>query len=115
VAGLAKRLEEVYLPGSADPVMIPKTSASLKLLQRARDEAHRFAITYHRDRRSKRTLKTELTEIEGVGEVTSQKLLRHFGSAERVKSAALEELQNLAGEKLGKTIFSYYNRETEKQ
>jgi excinuclease ABC subunit C len=109
VAGLAKRLEEVFLPGSADPVMIPKTSASLKLLQRARDEAHRFAITYHRSRRAKRTLKTELTEIEGVGEKTSQKLLRHFGSVARIKSAGLEELQNVTGNKLGETIHSYYN------
>lgn len=108
LAGLAKRLEEVFLPGRADPVMIPKTSSALKLLQRARDEAHRFAITYHRQKRSKRTLKTELTDIEGIGEKTAQKLLKEFGSVNRVKSASRESLRETLGEKLGERVFAFF-------
>lgn len=85
IIGLAKRLEEVYFPGEMDPQNIPKTSAGLKLLQRIRDEAHRFAVTFHRNLRSKRTFTTELTEIEGIGVKTAQKLLTEFGSVENIK------------------------------
>ncbi len=85
IIGLAKRLEEVYLPNESVPQNIPKTSSGLRLLQRVRDEAHRFAITYHRSLRDKRTLTTELTEIEGIGEKTAQKLLIEFGSVESIK------------------------------
>ncbi len=109
VAGLAKRLEEVFMPGKADPVMIPKTSSALKLLQRARDEAHRFAITYHRQKRSKRTLQTELTNIEGVGEKTANKLLKQYGSVSRVGEASPESLRNVLGEKLGERVHSYFH------
>ena len=109
VAGLAKRLEEVFLPGKADPVMIPKTSPALKLLQRARDEAHRFAITFHRKKRSDRTLKTELTDIEGVGEKTAQKLLKEFGSVARIREAAKEELTDLLGSVTGERVYAYYH------
>ncbi|WP_069130848.1 excinuclease ABC subunit UvrC [Rhodohalobacter halophilus] len=105
VAGLAKRLEEVFLPHKADPIMIPKTSSALKLLQRARDEAHRFAITYHRQKRSERTLKTGLTDIEGIGEKTAQKLLKEFGSVDQIKKLELNELQNYLGTKTGKKVF----------
>lgn len=109
VAGLAKRLEEVFLPGKMDAVMIPKTSASLKLLQRARDEAHRFAITYHRKKRSDRTLKTELTEIEGVGQKTAQKLLSSYGSVQNIKKTNKRALQELIGEKMGERVYAYFN------
>jgi len=105
IAGLAKRLEEVFLPGKADPIMIPKTSSALKLLQRARDEAHRFAITYHRQKRSKRTLKTGLTEIEGIGEKTAQKLLKEFGSVDQIKNLEIEELQKFLGKKTGEKVY----------
>lgn len=108
VAGLAKRLEEVFLPQKAEPVMIPKTSSALKLLQRARDEAHRFAITYHRQKRSKRTLKTGLTEIEGVGEKTAQKLLKAFGSVDQIRKADKESLQKELGEKLGERVYRHF-------
>lgn len=87
IIGLAKKLEEVYVPGASDAQSIPKTSSGLKLLQRVRDEAHRFAITFHRSLRDKRTLKSELEEIKGIGKLTAQKLLKEFGSVEKIKDA----------------------------
>lgn len=109
IIGLAKRLEEVFLPNRSDAVMIPKTSSALKLLQRVRDEAHRFAVTFHRETRTKRTLKTELTEIKGVGEKTAQKLLSTFGSVNKIKKASREELQAEAGRHTGSAIYEYFN------
>src|SRR4029079_7990513 len=80
LCGLAKRLEEVWLPGSPDPVILPRTSEGLYLLQRVRDEAHRFAITHPRQRRSKSMTESALDGIPGLGEVRRKALLRHFGS-----------------------------------
>ncbi|NBB76812.1 MAG: excinuclease ABC subunit C [Bacteroidetes bacterium] len=111
VAGLAKRLEEIYLPGNSGPVMIPKKSSALKLLQQARDEAHRFAITFHRKKRGKRTLKTELTDIEGIGESRAKQLLKEFGSVKEIKRADLETLQSFLGKKTGEAVFEYFNSE----
>jgi len=85
IIGLAKRLEEIYFPEDPDPHTIPKTSSGLKLLQKVRDEAHRFAVTFHRSLRDKRTLTTELVEINGIGEKTANKLLKEFGSVEAIK------------------------------
>lgn len=110
IVGLAKRLEEVFLPGKKDPVMIPKTSSALKLLQQVRDEAHRFAINFHRKTRSGRTLKTELTNIQGVGEKTAQKLLNHFGSVKKVKEADKDEIQAEIGKKVGKSVYEYFRK-----
>ena len=112
IAGLAKRLEELFLPGKSDPVMIPKTSSALKLLQKARDEAHRFAINYHKKRRSVRTLKTELTEIPGIGEKKAQSLLKHFGSVKKIKESNLETLQDFLGTKTGEEVYSYFHGQT---
>jgi len=109
IAGIAKRLEEVFVPGKADPYMIPKTSSALKLLQRARDEAHRFAINYHRDKRSKRTIKTELTEIEGIGEKTAAELIKLFGSVKKVKQSDEARLKEAIGEKKGSMVYQFYN------
>lgn len=109
IIGLAERLEEVFLPGLSDAVMIPKKSSALKLLQQVRDEAHRFAITFHRSKRTKRTLITELTDIEGIGEKTAQRLLKEFGSVAAIRKKPLAELQNFAGEKTGKNIYNYFN------
>ena len=109
VVGLAKRLEEVFIPGKMNSVMIPKKSSALKLIQQARDEAHRFAITFHRTKRSKRTLVTELTEIDGVGEKTSQALLKEFGSVKKIKNAPKESIQKLVGKKLGEKVYNYFN------
>jgi excinuclease ABC subunit C len=109
IIGLAKRLEEVFMPGESDPVIIPKTSSSLKLLQHLRDEAHRFAITFHRLRRDKRTLKTELTDIPGIGEKVATKLLTSFGSLKEIKSKSEEELSKIIGKAKGKVLYNYYN------
>ena len=97
VAGLAKRLEEVFLPGASEPQNIPKTSSSLHLLQRIRDEAHRFAITFQRQRRKKRTITTELTAITGIGPVMAQSLLRKFGSVAAVRRASVDEIAAVEG------------------
>ena len=97
LASLAKKEELVYRPGSSEPHRIPKSSPVLQLLQRIRDEAHRFAITYHRTLRAQRTLRTELTQIPGIGPATARKLLQTFGSAAKVKAAAEADLQALLG------------------
>jgi excinuclease ABC subunit C len=102
VVGLAKRLEEVWLPGSVDPVILPRSSEALFLLQRLRDEAHRFAVTFHRQRRSRSMIESELDGIPGLGEVRTKLLLRHFGSAKRLRSASLEEIASLPG--IGRTL-----------
>jgi excinuclease ABC subunit C len=107
VAGLAKRLEEVFLPGMPDPQNIPKNSSALKLLAQVRDEAHRFAVTYHRLLRRKRTLTGELDAIPGVGESRKKALLRHFGSLKNLKSADAEAIAAVEGisEKLAEEIY----------
>ena len=107
IIGLAKRLEEVYFPGNSDPESIPKTSSGLKLLQQIRDEAHRFAITFHRTRRSKRTIKTELTDIKGIGPATAELLLKEIGSLEAVKSSSHETLAKLIGKNKTQIIINY--------
>jgi excinuclease ABC subunit C len=96
-ASLAKKEELVFRPGSEEPLRIPRTSPVLQLLQRVRDEAHRFAVTYHRNLRAKRTLQTELTRIPGVGPLTARKLLQAFGSVQAVREASAEELQAKVG------------------
>lgn len=111
IIGLAKRLEEVFLPGHSDSVIIPKHSSSLKLLQRIRDEAHRFAITFHRAKRSARTIRTELTDIPGVGIKTAQQLLTAFGSVKSIKQLSVETLQREVGKKIAQAVYDYYNEE----
>jgi len=110
IAGIAKRLEEIFVPGKSAPYMIPKKSSALKLLQRARDEAHRFAINYHRDKRSKRTVKTELTEIDGIGKKTATDLIKIFGSVKQVKNSGKQQLQEAIGKKKGEQVYLYYNK-----
>jgi excinuclease ABC subunit C len=107
VVGLAKRLEEVFAPGDTDPVIIPKASASLRLLQRVRDEAHRFAINFQRKQRSKKTLTSELLKVPGIGEKTARKLLRHFGSVKKIRNATLEELTETVGPKTAERLVEY--------
>ncbi|MEU6234523.1 excinuclease ABC subunit UvrC [Kitasatospora sp. NPDC047058] len=97
LCGLAKRLEEVWLPGEDDPVVLPRSSEGLYLLQRVRDEAHRFAITYQRSKRSKRLTAGELDSVPGLGETRRQALLKHFGSLKRLRAATVDELCAVPG------------------
>jgi excinuclease ABC subunit C len=97
LCGLAKRLEEVWLPGEDYPLILPRTSEGLYLLQRVRDEAHRFAITYHRQRRSKRMTASALDGIPGLGETRRKALLRHFGSLRKLRAATAEEIARVPG------------------
>ena len=92
LVGLAKRLEEVWLPGQAFPVILPRTSEGLYLLQRVRDEAHRFAIAFHRERRSKAMTSSVLDGIAGLGDTRRKALLRHFGSVKRIREASIEQI-----------------------
>ena len=104
VIGLAKRLEEVIRVGDPYPLFIDRNSQALKLLQRIRDEAHRFGITFHRSLRSKAAVQSALREIKGVGEQTEQKLLMHFGSVARIAAASTEDIAGITGPALARTI-----------
>jgi excinuclease ABC subunit C len=111
IIGLAKRLEEVFLPGDTDPQSIPKTSSGLKLLQRVRDEAHRFAVTFHKSLRDKRTLSSELTSVPGIGEKVAKKLLTQFGSVEMIKEKInndFETFEKTIGKKLSFSLKNYF-------
>jgi excinuclease ABC subunit C len=111
VVSLAKRLEEVYLPRRGDPITISKSSPALILLKRIRDEAHRFAINYNRKVCSKRTIKSALDEIPGIGPAKRALLLNRFGSVEQIKKAAVDDLAALKGinEKLARKILQSLN------
>lgn len=100
IVGIAKRLEEIYYPEDPLPLLVSKKSPALLLIQRIRDEAHRFAITFHRLKRSKNTFVTEIEEIPGIGKKTADKLLAHFKSVKKIKEASVEELTQLVGEKI---------------
>jgi excinuclease ABC subunit C len=111
IIGLAKRLEEIYFPEDPDPHTIPKTSSGLKLLQKVRDEAHRFAVTFHRSLRDKRTLTTELLEINGIGEKTANKLLKEFGSVEAIKeklNTEFEAIEKTIGKKTAEKLKEHF-------
>jgi excinuclease ABC subunit C len=97
LCGLAKRLEEVWLPGRAAPVILPRTSESLYLLQRVRDEAHRFAITYHRQKRSRSMAQSSLDGVPGLGELRRKAILRTFGSVKRLRAASVDEIAEVPG------------------
>src|SRR5579862_5471159 len=97
VVALAKRIEEVFVPGRSEPILLPGHSPGLQLLQRIRDEAHRFAITFHRQRRDAASRESMFDQIEGVGPVRRRALLQYFGSAERVLEASQEELEGVPG------------------
>lgn len=114
--GLAKRLEEVFLPGKDDPIILDKHDPALHVLQRIRDEAHRFAITYHRSLRKKRYLTSKLEDINGIGKKRAQALLRHFRTMDHIKKATVEELLEVSGmnHKAAQAVYDYYNNtETE--
>lgn len=110
IIGIAKRLEEIYFPGDSYPIHIDKKSESLKLLQRIRDEAHRFAITFHRNVRSKNAIKSQLIEIPGVGEGTVEKLLKHFKSVKKIQQATNEEIIQLLGVSKAKLLWEWIEK-----
>jgi len=109
IIGIAKRLEEIYFPGDSLPIYLDKRSESLKLIQRLRDEAHRFGITKHRDRRSKDAIRSELTDIKGVGMHTTQALIHHFKTVQAVKEASLEELKKAINNRMAELVFNHFH------
>ncbi len=111
LCGLAKRLEEVWLPNNSEPIIFPRHSEALYLLQKLRDEAHRFAINFHRSKRSKVMLESLLDEVAGLGEIRRKSLLTHFGSVTALKAATVDELAIVPGigKKMAKTIFDQIN------
>ena len=104
LAGIAKRLEEIYFPGDSVPLYIDKNSETLKVVQHMRDEAHRFGITFHRDKRSKSQIVSELDSIKGVGPKTAEALLKHFKSVKRIRQASLDEIAAVVGAAKARTI-----------
>lgn len=113
VVGIAKRLEEIYFPGDSAPLYIDKNSESLRVVQQLRDEAHRFGITHHRNRRSKAAIVSILDEIPGVGEATRTTLLKHFRSVKKISAATLDQLTPLVGPAKARTIYTFFHPEEE--
>ncbi|WP_288307279.1 excinuclease ABC subunit UvrC [uncultured Muribaculum sp.] len=114
VVGIAKRLEEIYFPGDSVPLYIDKNSESLRIVQQLRDEAHRFGITHHRDKRSKSQTTSELDNIKGVGAKTRETLLQHFKSVKRLKMATIDDISALIGTARAKTVYNALHSNTEK-
>jgi excinuclease ABC subunit C len=110
IIGIAKRLEEIYYPDDPIPLYLNKTSETLKIIQQLRNEAHRFGITFHRQKRSKSAIQTELEQIDGIGKQTVEALLKEFKSAKRVKETTLEELIKVIGKARAENVFVYYHR-----
>lgn len=113
VIGLAKRLEEVFFPYESEAILLPRTSSSLRLIQQIRDEAHRFAITFHRSLRDKRTLQTELTEIKGIGKKTAENLLTEVGSVRKILELDDEELSKYLNKTQIKALNDHFKEERE--
>lgn len=109
IIGIAKKLEEIYFPNDSIPLYLDKKSESLKIIQYLRNEAHRFGITHHRNKRSKDAIKSELAEVEGIGFKTVQQLLWKFKSVARIKKASLQELEEAVSKKRAKVVFDYFN------
>ena len=110
IVGIAKRLEEIFFPEDPIPLYLDKKSETLKILQRVRDEAHRFGVKHHRTRRTNNTIKSELEEIPGVGEKTIELLLKKLKSVKRVKEANLETLEEILGKQKGKIVWEFFNQ-----
>jgi len=114
IIGLAKRLEEIFLPGQNDSLQLPRTSSGLRLLQQIRDEAHRFAVTFHRSLRTKRIIQTELDMIQGVGKKRAKELLEKFGSVRALRTATEEQIAEIAGNAAAKNILKYFHDTSER-
>ena len=110
VIGIAKRLEEIFFPGDSIPIYLDKRSESLKIIQHLRNEAHRYGLSKHRQRRSKGAIHSELENIAGVGKMTIEKLLQHFSSVARIKTATQKEIEQVVGEKIAEKIKNYFGK-----
>ncbi len=110
VIGIAKKLEEIYFPGDSIPIYLDKNSISLKIIQHLRNEAHRFGINFHRDKRSSEMIKSDLDQIKGIGPRTKEILLKHFESVEKIKDASMEELENLVGHTKTSILSGYFGK-----
>jgi len=110
VIGIAKKLEEIYFPGDSVPIYLDKNSISLKIIQQLRNEAHRFGINFHRDKRSSEMTKSDLDQIKGIGPKTKEILLKHFDSVDKIKSAPAEELENLVGSSKSSILYEYFRK-----
>jgi excinuclease ABC subunit C len=109
IVGIAKRLEEIYYPNDPVPLYLDKRSETLRILQQIRDEAHRFGITHHRNKRSKATIQTELNKIKGISTSTSEKLLRQFGSVKNIQEKTEEELTTVIGYAKANIVYAYFH------
>jgi len=108
VIGIAKKLEEIYFPGDSVPIYLDKNSISLKIIQQLRDEAHRFGINFHRDKRSSDMIKSDLDQIKGIGPRTKEILLKHFGSVDKIRNASPEELEKIVGSSKTSILSGYF-------
>ena len=113
VIGIAKRLEEIYFPSDPLPLYLDKRSETLRIIQQIRDEAHRFGITHHRNKRSRETFKTELNEIKGISDKTAEKLLIELKSVKNIKEASLEEMEKVIGTSKAKLVYDFFNKSAE--
>ena len=109
IIGIAKKLEEIYFPGDSVPLYLDKNSISLKIIQSLRNEAHRFGIKFHRDKRSKEMTASDLDSIKGIGPKTSELLLKHFGSVEEIKNASPENLGKVVGKQKAAILTEYFS------
>jgi excinuclease ABC subunit C len=110
IIGIAKKLEEIYFPGDSIPIYLDKNSISLKIIQQLRNEAHRFGINFHRDKRSSEMIKSDLDQINRIGPKTKEILLKHFGSVDQIKNASVEQLKNLVGTAKGTILTKYFRK-----
>ena len=108
IIGIAKKLEEIYYPEDPVPLYIDKNSETLKVIQQLRNEAHRFGISFHRNRRSKEFIRSELDQISGIGEKTAKILIKEFKSIQHIKNAGLDQLQKAIGKSKGKIVHTYF-------
>jgi excinuclease ABC subunit C len=109
VIGIAKRLEEIYFPGDPLPLYLDKRSETLRIIQQIRDEAHRFGITHHRNKRSRATFTSELNEIKGISDKTAEKLLLALKSVKNIKEATLDEIEKVIGKSKAKLVYDFFN------
>jgi excinuclease ABC subunit C len=109
VIGIAKKLEEIYFPGDSVPIYLDKNSISLKIIQQLRNEAHRFGINFHRDKRSADMIKSDLDQIHGIGPKTKETLLKHFGSVEKIRNSSEEEIKKIIGPSKSAVLSAYFN------